>query len=145
MHTSSSTLRPETPRDAPTAPAEILLDALVAAYALMAHADGEVASAERRRLFSIIRDTPALQVFSRDDVAQAAAEHEANYRLDPELAQQLAWEKIDPIAGQRRVARVLVAVCRELIPADGVAHPAEYRTLADIKSRLGIDDLPPHA
>ncbi|MCW6506510.1 TerB family tellurite resistance protein [Lichenifustis flavocetrariae] len=145
MYTSSSNVRPESPRDAPTAPAEMLLDALVAAYALMAHADGELASAERRRLFAIIRDTPALEVFSRDDVAHAAAEHEANFRLDPEVAQQLAWEKIDPIVGQRRAAHVLIAACRELIPADGVAHPAEYRALADIKSRLGVDDLPPHA
>jgi tellurite resistance protein len=123
----------------------ILLEAVVAAYALMAHADGEVAGAERRRLFAMVRDTPAFEPFSRDDVAEEAAVHEANYRLDPELAQQIAWEKLDLVAGQRRIAHLLIGACRELIPADGVAHPAEYRVLSEIKSRLGVDDLPPLA
>ena len=119
---------------------EIFLKALVAGYALMAHADGELASAERRRLFAIVRDTPAFEIFSSDDVAE-----EANYRHDPEHAERLAWNRLDPVAGQRRAAHVLLAACRELIPADGVAHPAEYRTLAAIKSRLGIDGIPPYA
>lgn len=125
--------------------ADILLKALVAGYALMAHADGELASSERRRLFAIVRDTPAFEDFSPDDVAEDVAIHEANYRRDPEQAQRLAWNRLAPVAGQRRAAHALVAACRELIPADGVAHPAEYRTLAAIRSRLGIDGLPPHA
>lgn len=124
---------------------EIFLKALVAGYALMAHADGEVTNAERRRLFAIVRDTPAFEGFSHHDVVDEVEAHEANYRNDPEEAQASAWHRLDPVAGQRRAAHVLVAACRELIAADGIAHPAEYRTLAAIKSRLGIDGLPPHA
>ena len=125
--------------------AEIFLKALVAGYALMAHADGEVTNAERRRLFAIVRDTPAFEPFSPHDLAEEVETHEANFRHDPEAAQEVAWHRLDPVAGQRRAAHVLVAACRELIAADGIAHPAEYRTLAAIKSRLGIDGLPPHA
>ena len=128
-----------------TREAEVFLKALVAGYALMAHADGELASAERRRLFAIVRDTPAFEDFSPDDLAEEVALHESNYRQDPERAQRLAWDRLDPVAGQRRAAHVLLAACRELIPADGIAHPAEYRALAAIRSRLGIDGLPPHA
>lgn len=117
----------------------MLMQALVAAYALMAHADGEVAGSERRRLFATLRDTPALEALSRAEVAAEAAEHEANFRLDPEIAQQIAWEKLAPIAGHRRAALTVIRACRDLIPADGVAHPSEYRTLADIRARLGAD------
>jgi tellurite resistance protein len=119
------------------------MQALVAAYALMAHADGEVAGSERRRLFAIARETPALEDFPRADVADAVAEHEANFRLDPEVAQQIAWEKLTPVAGQRRAALLVIGACRELIPADGVGHPSEYRMLAEIRSRLSVDGLPP--
>jgi tellurite resistance protein len=120
----------------------VFLEAVVAAYGLMAHADGEVAGAERRRLFGMVRDTPAFEAFSREAVAEEAAVHEANFRLDPEVAQQIAWEKLSVIAGQRRAASVVIGACRELIPADGVAHPAEFRMLSEIRSRLGVDDRP---
>ena len=117
------------------------MEALVAAYALMAHADGEVAGAERRRLFSIVRETPALSAFSREQIAEEAAVHEANYRLDPEMAQQIAREKLQPIADQRRAARLVIAACRDIIQADGIAHPGEYRALAEIKLLLGFEDM----
>lgn len=125
--------------------AEALLTALVAGYALMAHADGELASSERRRFLSLVRHTPAFDMFSQDDVAEQVSAHEAAYRDDPDQARHDAWDKLEAVAGQRRTAHTLVAACRELIAADGIAHPAEYRMLSAIKSRLGIDGLPPYA
>ena len=133
-------LRTETAHEAAVSQTGPLMEALVAAYALMAHADGEVAGAERRRLFAILRDNPLLSMFSREDVAEEAAVHEANFRLDPELAQQIAREKLQPVIGQGRATRLVIAACREIIPADGVAHPAEYRALASIKAILGVED-----
>ncbi|UDL94168.1 TerB family tellurite resistance protein [Lichenihabitans sp. PAMC28606] len=117
-----------------------LMEALVAAYALMAHADGEVAAAERQRMFSILRGNPAMSIFSRHDIAEEAAVHEANFRLDPEVAQQIAREKLLAVANRRDAVSTIIAACREIIPADGVAHPAEYRQLAEIKSMLGRPD-----
>ena len=131
--------------EAAVARASSLMEAMVAAYALMAHADGEVSGAERRRIFSILRDNPVMTVFSRAELAEEIAAHEANYRYDPELAQQIAREKLAPIAGDRRAAHKVVQACRELIPADGVAHPAEYRALAGIKVVLDFDDRPASA
>lgn len=116
-----------------------LMEAMVAAYALMAHADGEASGAERRRLFAILREHPAMTVVSREQIADEVAEHEANFRYDPELAQQIAREKLATIASSPRGVRQVVAACRELIPADGVAHPAEYRMLARIKALLGLE------
>lgn len=124
-------------REAAMARTADLLDAMVAAYALVAHADGEVAGAERRRIFAILREHPAMSVFSHDEIASEVAEHEANFRLDPELAQQIAMEKLALVIGQEQAVRQIIGACRELIPADGVAHPSEYRMLAEIRGLLG--------
>lgn len=116
-----------------------VLEAAVAAGVLMAHADGEMAAAERRKLLGLIREHRSLQVFPREQVADEVAMHEANFRLDPEVAQILAREKLASIVGRPKMARQVVALCRELIAADGVRHPSEYRVLAEIRSLLGLD------
>lgn len=116
-----------------------LLQALVAAYALLAHADGEAAAAERRRMLTILRENRALSIFSREDLVREMAEHEANYRYDPEVAQEIAREKLALANGQPRAALQILEACRDLISADGIAHPAEYRALASIKALLGVD------
>lgn len=114
-----------------------LMQATVAAYALMAHADGEAAAAERRRMLAILRENRAMSMFSREELVREMAEHEANYRYDPEVAQEIAREKLALAKGQPRAIVQIIAACRDLIAADGVAHPAEYRALAAIKALLG--------
>ena len=114
-----------------------LLDATVAACALMAHADGEVAVAERRRILATLRDNRAMASFSREDIVERVAQHEANFRFDPELAQQIAREALAGIVGQGPAVRAVVAACREILTADGIAHPSEYRVLAEIRTLLG--------
>ena len=115
------------------------MEAVVAAYAIIAHADGEIALAERRRLMTIARNEPRLAPFSHEDVAQEFAMHEANYRLDNEVANVMALEKITPMRARRRSARAFVHACREAIVADGIIHPAEMRALAKIKQALGLE------
>lgn len=128
-----------TGRQAAAIRAADLLQAMVAAYALLAHADGEAASAERRRMLMILRENRALSVFSREDLVREMAEHEANYRYDPEVAQEIAREKLALANGQPKAALQIVEACRDLISADGIAHPAEYRALASITALLGVD------
>ena len=117
-----------------------VLEAMLAACSLMAHADGEVAPAERRRTVAVLRDALSTAVFSRSTIVGGIAEHEANFRLDPEVAQQIARERIATVAGQPRAVQLVIDACREIIAADGVAHPSEYRTLAEIKALLGVEE-----
>lgn len=121
------------------------LEAMVAAGTLMAHADGEMASVERRKLLGLLREHPALSVFAREQVVDEVAEHEANFRLDPEVAQLLAREKLVQVADRPRLARQVVDLCREIIPADGVRHPSEYRVLATIREALRLAEEAPAA
>jgi len=114
-----------------------LIEAIAAAYALIVHSDGEVAAIERQQLFSILRNHPVLSRLSRPDIADATAVHEANFRLDPEVAQEIAREKLIVVAGESAARNLLLAVCRELIAADGVLHPSERRQFGEIKKLLG--------
>lgn len=114
------------------------MEAIIAAGALMAYADGEMAAAERRRLLQMVRETPMLASFSHREIARELAEHEANFHYDPEVAQLMAREKLVPLAGNARLALLVVDAGRRLIAADGVAHPAEYRALAEITDALGL-------
>jgi tellurite resistance protein len=114
------------------------MEAAVAAYAIIAHADGEVAAMERRRLMLIARIEPKLKAFSHADVSEEFATHEANYLLDNELAGQLALEKLEALKPHRRDAHIIIDACREAIHADGVTHPSEIRALEKVKRALGF-------
>jgi tellurite resistance protein len=115
------------------------VEALVAACAIIAHADGEVAASERRSFVAITRSEPALRAFSADRLLQEFAAHERNFRRDPELAREIAVAKLTTMRKRRRAAHAIVEACRLVIPADGIAHPAEFRALAKIKKLLGIE------
>jgi tellurite resistance protein len=123
---------------APTGNSEFI-EALVAACAIIAHADGEVAASERRSFVAITRSEPSLRALSADRLLQEFEAHERNFRRDPELAREIAVGKLKPIRKRRRAAHAIVEACRLVIPADGVAHPAEFRALAKIKRLLGIE------
>ena len=127
------------PRDPAPDTSSDFRDAFLAALALMAHADGEMAGVERRRILALARDNALLAETSRDKIVEELAVHEANFRLDPEVAQLLAREKLVRVAGHRRAAQMIVSACRTILPADGVAHPSEYRILAEIRSILGLE------
>ncbi len=117
-------------------------DALVAGVAMVSHADGASSPAERSRFLSLLEEDPALATFDRGAVLDELAAHDGNYRFDVEVGTLMAREKLVRIAGRTRLCAALVRVCRAVIPADGVIHPAEHRALAEIRSALGVTARP---
>ncbi len=120
----------------------VFRDALIAGVAMVSHADGEPSPAERSRFLSLLEEDPALRTFDRHLVLADLAVHEANYRFDVEVGTLMARETLVRIAGRPRLCAALVRICRAVIPADGVIHPAEHRALAEIRSALGITAQP---
>ncbi len=117
-------------------------DALIAGFAMVSHADGEPSRAERSCFLSLLEGHPALRTFDRHMVLADIATHEANYRFDVEVGTLMARETLVRIAGRPRLCAALVKICRAMIPADGVIHPAEHRVLAEIRSALGVTAQP---
>src|SRR6476619_3580480 len=93
-----------------------LINAIAASYALIVHSDGEPARIERQQLFTILRNHQALSGLSRSEIAR---------------------ETVIAIADERAAVDLILALCRELIAADGVLHPAERRQFGEIKRLLG--------
>lgn len=123
-------------RHEPTFRQEDLMDALVAACAIVAYADGEADEHERRRLLSMMRRIPLLEGFSRDDLAEEFARHARAFELDPVHARERALETVAALKANDTEMRILLKSCDEILRADGVAHPLEYDALSAIGRAL---------
>lgn len=114
------------------------MEAIVAGYALVAHADGEVTRTERRRLMFIALTEPRLAYFSQEEIAEEFANHESNFDLDVEVAIEIAYEKVCLMKNRPRGAQAVVEACRLAIVADSTLHPSEF---SEINRIAGLLDL----
>jgi tellurite resistance protein TerB len=119
---------------------EALLNATVAACALVAHADGEVAPTERQRVLALMRTDPLLSMFAQEVVQRAFAAQECAFERDPEAAKAAALRQIAPLAERPRHARVVFDACRVMTAADTQVHPTEEEALRRIGATLGLAD-----
>lgn len=124
------------PKDEPTLRQNELLDAMVAACAIIAYADGNADEQERRRLLGLMRRIPLLEGFSRDDLADEFSVHEQAFDMDPVRARQAALRTIASLQPNAAEMRALLKSCEEVIRADGVAHPLEHEALRTIMRAL---------
>jgi tellurite resistance protein len=120
------------PKDEPTVRQNELMDAMVAACAIVAYADGKADEQERRRLLGLMRRIPLLEGFSRDDLADEFMRHERAFAADPDLARDQALEAIKALRPNANEVRALLRSCMEIVEADGVAHPLEHAALRTI-------------
>jgi tellurite resistance protein len=124
------------PKDEPTLRQNELLDAMVAACAIIAYADGNADQQERRRLLGLMRRIRLLEGFSPDDLAGEFALHEQAFERDPESATQTALKTIAALRPKGDEIRALLKSCEEIMQADGVAHPLEQDALRSIMREL---------
>jgi tellurite resistance protein len=114
------------------------LEAMIAACAIIAHADGKVVRGERRKLLSAIETGGGLARHSREEVLDRLLAHELSFAMNPETAYTLAAKSIRSMAARRADALTLIDTCRAMILADGIAEPEEIRALQKIRAILGL-------
>jgi tellurite resistance protein TerB len=124
------------PKDEPTLRQQDVMDALVAACALVAFADGKADVSERNRLLGLMRRIPLLEGFSRDDLAEEFLRHERAFVFDAAHARERALEIIKALRPNANEARALIRSCEEIVRADGVTHPLENAALRSIITAL---------
>lgn len=120
---------------------EEFLQALVAAAAIIAHADGRLELAERRKLVESFLTTPALDGFSVADLAEELAEHMRAYAYDPLLAQEQALIELAGLKLTQTERQAIRETCHAVIMADGLVHPVELGALHRIEGVLGLVGL----
>lgn len=127
--------------DAGRATTEAFFQALVAAVAVIAHADGRLDLAERRTLIEAFTASPAMRGFAVADLAQELADHSRAYGYDPHSAQQRALSCLSAgrLSGSER--ETIRKICHDVITSDGLVHPVELGALHRIERALGIEEL----
>jgi tellurite resistance protein TerB len=123
-------------REAATAGREDLMEAMIAACAIIAYADGALADVERRRVMQLMRALPEFRGFSRDAVAEEFASHERAFAYDPVAARQKALVALETLRPHVQQTRILLSACMQVLEADGIHHPLEYAALNMIGKAL---------
>lgn len=117
------------------------LEAVCAAAALVAFADGEVEDTERTKTVSVLTNHPALGKMYQQPVIEQTAEAMFKRARDASGRQLLARE-LDDIKGRPDAARMaedIYLVALDVSLADGETEPQEADVLKKIAGRLGVD------
>lgn len=118
---------------------EDFFQSLVAAVAVIAHADGQLALAERRKLVEAFLGSPAMKGFSVADLAEELAHHARAYGYAPDLAEKQALTTLSISALGATERKSIRDACHKVITADGLVHPVELGALHRVELALGID------
>lgn len=113
-----------------------LMQAMVAACALIANADGRIDAVERARVLRLLRTVPPMAGFPARELAAEFDRHERQLDFEPYSARDKALDAIEALQANATEARLLLSACQTVLEADGVAHPAEYEALSRIGRAL---------
>lgn len=117
------------------------LEAVCAAAALVAAADGDIEESEKRKVVSLITNHPTLgKLYKQTDIESTS---DAMLKRAKEFSgrQQLARE-LDDIKGRpngAQMAEDAYGVALDIAHADGELEPQEAEVLKKIAARLGVD------
>ena len=123
-------------RGEPTHHQQELMETVVAACAIIAHADGHADLSERRKLLAMMRRVPPLAGFSREDLDHEFAMHELAFATDPDEARDHAMKLVGMSPMHKTEVQMVMRACQEVLEADGILHPLEYAALHEIGSAL---------
>jgi tellurite resistance protein len=116
------------------------LEAVCAAAALVANADGEIEDSEKSKAVRVISNHPVLSKFYKQNDIEQTSDQMFKRAKDASGRQQLARE-LDDIKGRDggQMAEDVYLVALDVANADGELEPEEEVVLKKIASRLGVD------
>jgi tellurite resistance protein len=116
-----------------------LLEAVVTAAALVAHADGCIEPVERSQLLDFLNRNGLMSVFTRAEMLEF---FERRIRqLDGENGAEVVIESLKRLAG-RSTARLVVDAGEHVAAADGHLHPRELQVLQFIRIAVSSRSRP---
>lgn len=117
------------------------LEAVLAASALVAAADGDIEESERRKVISVISNHPQLSKLYSTQVIEQTAETMFKRAKDASGRQMLARE-LDDVKGRpdgAQMAEDAYLIAQDIAYSDGELEPAEADVLKKLAARLSID------
>lgn len=117
---------------------EIEMDALIAACALVAQADGSVRPEERQRMLERLRRSPAVAVFGVQEVLQGFAILNERFERDSGDDVPAAEAAVRRLAGRSGPSRLLVETACAVAAADGVFDAEERDVIVRLCELLDL-------
>jgi tellurite resistance protein TerB len=115
------------------------MDAVIAACAMVSHADGWVSPDERTRMLDRMRNSPTIAFFGADDALLMLEALNLGFERDLEEGQVAAEIAIARLRGQPGPSRLLIETACSVARSDGVLAPEERTVIMRLCKVLGVD------
>ncbi|WP_293266716.1 tellurite resistance TerB family protein [Neptunomonas sp.] len=115
------------------------LNAATAGTALIARADGDVSSEEKKKMLKIIESNDALSVFKTSDVIEAFNGFLGNFEFDEDVGESKAFEALNLLKGDDVACRTVMRLILSIAAADGVFDDDEKVVARKVALELGLD------
>jgi stress response protein SCP2/tellurite resistance protein len=116
-----------------------VLDAVVAACALVSMADGHLDASERQKMLEFVNQSEELRVFDSQKVMQKFNLFVSRIESDPTIGRAEAFRALGKIRTKPEIARLVARYCIAIGFADGHFDQQEQQTVADICRELGLN------
>lgn len=115
------------------------MEAVVAACALVAVADGSIDPEEKRKMVGFIQNNDALKAFKMDDVIASFNKITAKLDFDMSIGKAEALAVIAKIKKNDAEARLAVRVASAIAASDGTVDEQEIAVMRTICNELGLN------
>jgi len=116
-----------------------VLDAVVAACALVSMADGHLDASERQKMMEFVNQSEELRVFDTNKVIQKFNYFVSIIENDRMVGRAEAFRALGRIRTKPEIARLVARYCIAIGYADGNFDPNEQQMVADICRELGLN------
>jgi tellurite resistance protein TerB len=114
------------------------LDAVMAAAALVATADGEVTFSELSKLDDVLENVQDLQIYDPHVAVDLYRDYADAIMEDRDRGRRDAFERVSRISGNDEEASLLVRVALAISRADGEFTSTERQTVSELCGVLGL-------
>ncbi|MFT4913330.1 MAG: tellurite resistance protein TerB [Brevundimonas sp.] len=117
----------------------VQMDAVVAACAMVAQADGWVTPDERERMLDRMRNSPTIAFFGADDALLMFEALNLRFERDLDDGEAMAEVAIARLRGQPGPSRLLIETACSVAQADGGFDAEEREVIMRLCKILGLD------
>jgi tellurite resistance protein TerB len=116
-----------------------LMQAIVAACAVVAYADGNASSAEKQKMLGFIKQSEALKVFNTDEVIASFSNYVSKFEFDQNIGFGEAMSAVTKLANKPEQAQLLIRVCIAIASSDGHFDREETSAVIQMCKALNLN------
>ncbi len=115
------------------------LKAAMAAFVLIAHADGGMASVERCRIDETLETEPCLKDFDFEKASEILDSYSKALKNEGETAKRVLYDKVRRMTRNHKQARTIMRVCYLVVQADGRTDEKEIQEFRHLCELLHLE------